>query len=160
MKRTAPVGRCGRPGVGAQQSSERKTFINEKGEQLTLSDHANVQRSRFRFDARRWYASKLNPKKYADKVQQEIMGSDGGPVQTSSVVQDVRAQLEQMRAKMRATIEQAEQAAPCQTDRIDRPVRDWTRLPTVPACPDCPSHSAPLLRHAGDCLLTPVNARP
>lgn len=32
----------------------------------------NVQRSRLRVDARKWVASKLKPKKFGDKVQQEL----------------------------------------------------------------------------------------
>lgn len=42
----------------------------------------HVQRSRLRVDTRKWFASKLAPKKYGEKVQQEITGKDGGPVQT------------------------------------------------------------------------------
>lgn len=36
-----------------------------------------VQRARLRFDARKWYAAKLNPKVYGDKVTQEVTGADG-----------------------------------------------------------------------------------
>lgn len=39
-----------------------------------------VQRSRLRVDARKWLMSKLQPKKYGDKIAQEITGKDGGPV--------------------------------------------------------------------------------
>lgn len=38
-------------------------------------------RDRLRLDARKWVASKLKPKKYGDKVSQELSGPDGGPVQ-------------------------------------------------------------------------------
>ena len=40
----------------------------------------HVQRSRLRFDARRWYLSKLAPKKYGERLATEISGPDGGPV--------------------------------------------------------------------------------
>lgn len=40
----------------------------------------DAQIGRLRWDARRWTASKLAPKKYGDKVQQEISGPDGGPL--------------------------------------------------------------------------------
>jgi hypothetical protein len=36
-----------------------------------------VMRSKLRVDARKWVASKLLPKKYGDKVTQEITGKDG-----------------------------------------------------------------------------------
>jgi hypothetical protein len=42
----------------------------------------HVQRSRLRVDARKWFAAKVAPKKYGEKVQQELSGPDGGPIQT------------------------------------------------------------------------------
>lgn len=41
-----------------------------------------VQRSKLRVDARKWLMSKLQPKKYGDKLQAELTGKDGGPIQT------------------------------------------------------------------------------
>jgi hypothetical protein len=40
-----------------------------------------VQRSRLRVDTRKWYLSKVLPKIYGDKVLNEHVGPDGGPVQ-------------------------------------------------------------------------------
>lgn len=40
----------------------------------------HIQRSRLRIETRKWYASKLKPKKYGDKIQQEITGKDGAPL--------------------------------------------------------------------------------
>ena len=42
----------------------------------------HIQRSRLRVDARKWIAAKLKPKKYGEKIAQEITGKDGGPVAT------------------------------------------------------------------------------
>ena len=42
----------------------------------------HINRSRLRFDARRWAASKILPKVYSDRVQQALTGEDGGPVVT------------------------------------------------------------------------------
>jgi hypothetical protein len=53
---------------------------DDEGVPIFNSEH--VQRSRLRVDTRKWFASKLAPKKYGDKVTQEHMGPDGGPVQT------------------------------------------------------------------------------
>lgn len=39
-------------------------------------DNEAVQRSRLRVDARKWYAGKLAPKKYGDKVVNEHQGGD------------------------------------------------------------------------------------
>ena len=41
------------------------------------------QKARVQIDARKWVASKLKPKKYGDRVQQEISGPDGGAIKTS-----------------------------------------------------------------------------
>ena len=46
-------------------------------------DATAVARNRLRVDARKWVASKLLPKKYGDKVQQEVTGANGGPIQTA-----------------------------------------------------------------------------
>lgn len=50
----------------------------------------NVQRSKLRVDARKWSASKLYPKKFGDKVQSEVTGAEGGPVQFAVKVTLVR----------------------------------------------------------------------
>jgi len=42
----------------------------------------HVQRSRLRVDTRKWYLSKLAPKRYGDRQQLEVSGIDGGPIQT------------------------------------------------------------------------------
>lgn len=50
------------------------------------TDSGAVADKRLRFDARRWYLSKLAPKRYGEKLTQEITGKDGGPVQTAVVI--------------------------------------------------------------------------
>lgn len=52
-------------------------------------DHEHITRSRLRIDSRKWFASKVLPKKYGEKVQQEITGPNGGPVQTEAIVRPV-----------------------------------------------------------------------
>jgi len=44
-----------------------------------------LRRSALRIDARKWMASKLKPKKYGEKVTQELTGEGGGPVQIQRV---------------------------------------------------------------------------
>jgi hypothetical protein len=48
-----------------------------------------LRRSALRIDARKWMAGKLRPKKYGDKVQQEISGPNGGPIETKTDDMDV-----------------------------------------------------------------------
>ena len=52
----------------------------------------HVQRSKLRVDARKWLMSKMKPKKYGEKVSQEITGKDGGPIETKTewVIQPVK----------------------------------------------------------------------
>lgn len=47
-------------------------YTNDDGVELT--NHDVIQRSRLRIDARKWVLSKLNPKKFGDKIQQEHSG--------------------------------------------------------------------------------------
>lgn len=60
------------------------TYTDEDGNVRTNQDV--IARSRLRVDARKWYASKLQPKKYGERLQQEVSGPDGGQL----VVQVVR----------------------------------------------------------------------
>jgi hypothetical protein len=45
----------------------------------------DAQLHRLRFDARRWYAGKLSPKKYGDKVTAEVSGPDGRPLESRAL---------------------------------------------------------------------------
>jgi hypothetical protein len=45
-------------------------------------DESNYQSTKVKISAYQWRASKLAPKKYGDKVQQEVTGADGGPIQS------------------------------------------------------------------------------
>ena len=49
-----------------------------------------IRRSVLRVDARKWLMGKLKPKKYGDKVQAEVTGADGGPIETAIAVTFVR----------------------------------------------------------------------
>lgn len=44
-------------------------IVGEDGNEQT--NHERVARSRLRVDARKWYASKLAPKRYGERVQHE-----------------------------------------------------------------------------------------
>ena len=51
------------------------TYTSDDGRELTNQDV--IARSRLRVDARKWVIAKLAPKKYSDKITQEITGLDG-----------------------------------------------------------------------------------
>jgi hypothetical protein len=48
-------------------------------------DQEVVARSRLRLDTRKWLLSKMLPKVYGDKVQTELTGPNGGPIQTQAL---------------------------------------------------------------------------
>lgn len=58
------------------------TYTDPQGVQR--ADNDVIQRSRLRVETRKWIASKLKPKKYGDKIQQELVGPGGGPIQVSA----------------------------------------------------------------------------
>ena len=53
-----------------------------KGTEVTTGDI--VERSKLRVDARKWMLARMAPKRYGDRITQEISGPDGGPVRTES----------------------------------------------------------------------------
>lgn len=53
----------------------------QQGEdKITVVDHEHISRSKLRVDARKWLMSKMAPKKYGDKITQEVTGKDGAPL--------------------------------------------------------------------------------
>lgn len=78
---------------GAQEKYARARAIQaDKLAEATIDiadGEGDVQRDRLRVDARKWFASKVAPKKYGDKVQTEVTGANGGAVQTETVVRFV-----------------------------------------------------------------------
>jgi hypothetical protein len=61
-------------------SSDCEDFIittNEDGAQIKRPDREHINRARLRVDTRRWMAAKLAPKKYGDRVTNELMGDVG-----------------------------------------------------------------------------------
>ena len=49
-------------------------IVNGEGEERFNTEH--VQRSRLRLDTRKWMLSKMLPKKYGEKITDEIIGND------------------------------------------------------------------------------------
>lgn len=49
-------------------------------------DSAAVAKQRLQVDTRKWLLSKLAPKKYGDKVEQTLVGADGGDIKSSMTI--------------------------------------------------------------------------
>lgn len=56
-----------------------KTKTTQDGVEITKGDM--IEHRRLQVDARKWFAGKVAPKKYGDKVQTEHSGPDGGPIE-------------------------------------------------------------------------------
>ena len=68
--------------------STRDTFVDDNGNERTNSEV--VARSRLRVDTRKWYLSKLAPKKYGEKITQEVTGPRGGPMEMNHTIEFVK----------------------------------------------------------------------
>jgi hypothetical protein len=71
--------------VEISDDGRRDYTTTEDGREVV--DHDHIARARLRVDARKWYASKLAPKKYGDKVTAEHSGPGGGPIETTSRIE-------------------------------------------------------------------------
>jgi len=63
-------------------------YVDGPDGQLRVNNDA-IQRAKLRVDVRKWYLSKIMPKKYGDKQQLEVAGKDGKPIETVSVIRIV-----------------------------------------------------------------------
>ena len=68
---------------GSNDYYEKK---NTDGSSFVALDAENIGRSRLRVDSRKWYLSKVLPKKFGEKVVTEHSGPDGGPIQLERIV--------------------------------------------------------------------------
>ncbi|WP_313217538.1 terminase small subunit protein [Stenotrophomonas sp.] len=66
--------------VGIADERETRVVMDGEGDAVVVFDSTAVARNRLRVDARKWVAAKLKPRKYGDKIQQEVSGPNGGPV--------------------------------------------------------------------------------
>lgn len=66
---------------------KQDVYIDGDGKERV--DNEVIARSRLRVDARKWLASKMAPKKYGERVAQEISGPDGGSVEVLSKIERV-----------------------------------------------------------------------
>ncbi|MEB3214257.1 MAG: hypothetical protein VKL39_23110 [Leptolyngbyaceae bacterium] len=59
-------------------ADEDPTFTDASG--VAKVDGAGVQRNRLRVDSRKWLLSKLKPERYGERITQEHVGANGGPI--------------------------------------------------------------------------------
>lgn len=76
------------------------TKHNKDGSSYLAVNIEHIQRSRLRSDVRKWYLSKLAPKRYGDRIQTDLTNSDGSLQGIS--IDEVSAKLQQIIATARA----------------------------------------------------------
>jgi hypothetical protein len=63
--------------ISDDNSRDEIEIEDDNGNKRTIVDHDVINRARLRVDARKWAMSKLAPKKYGEKMQQEISVGEG-----------------------------------------------------------------------------------
>lgn len=71
-------------------TNDWETRTNKEGSEYQAVNPEVVNRSRLRVDTRLKLLAKWNPRKYGDKIHQEVSGKDGGPIQTAIEVTFVK----------------------------------------------------------------------
>ena len=66
--------------VADEVSGDTITRTNRDGEAYEVANHEWINRSRLRVETRLRLARAMNPRVYADKVQAEVSGPQGGPI--------------------------------------------------------------------------------
>ena len=73
--------------IDIADDGENDTYEDDEGNVRTNQDV--IARSRLRVDARKWIASKLKPKKYGDKLTQELTGKDGKDLSIVNILETI-----------------------------------------------------------------------
>jgi len=71
--------------IARAREAQAESLVEEGLDIVDAATVKNAHLARLRFDARRWFASKVAPKKYGDRLMQEVSGPDGGPIETTDV---------------------------------------------------------------------------
>jgi hypothetical protein len=85
-----------KPDFSVQYAQAKEAFAEREFEKLhAIADnvdesHEAIAKARLRIDTRKWTLARLAPKKYGDKVQQEVSGPGGGPVEGNIKIEFVK----------------------------------------------------------------------
>src|SRR5690625_3300768 len=63
--------------------AEKDTYIADEG--ISVANHENIQRSRLKIDARKWVLSKMIPKKFGDRIDQNVDVTSKGDKITNTI---------------------------------------------------------------------------
>ncbi|NDB69346.1 MAG: ubiquitin carboxyl-hydrolase [Methylocystaceae bacterium] len=74
--------------LAKEQSAETYAAIMMDIVNGPFNDAVEVNAARLKVDTYKWIAAKLKPRSYGERLQAELTGKDGGPIQTMSVTLD------------------------------------------------------------------------
>jgi hypothetical protein len=64
--------------IGVKETDKENKF----GDQVTEVTRGDMtEHRRLRVDVRKWYLSKIAPKRYGERLAHEVSGPDGGPIE-------------------------------------------------------------------------------
>ena len=66
----------------AEAKEQSAEALAEEMFDIADAEGEEIQRSKLKVDVRKWYLSKIKPKKYGERITQEHSGPDGGPIET------------------------------------------------------------------------------
>jgi hypothetical protein len=90
------------------ETPETEPVRDKEGNIIDMKLHpAYVQWQNNRVNTRKWFASKMSPKRFGDKVQTEVSGADGGPIVTETTSINVSELSPESRAALRAALVEA-----------------------------------------------------
>ena len=89
----------------ADETPETEPVRDKEGNIIDMKLHsAYVTWQKNRVDARRWFASKMSPKRFGDKVQTEVSGIDGSAIKVETVALDIASLSPESRAALKAAL--------------------------------------------------------
>lgn len=75
--------------IDISDESQDDTIVDDKGNERVNAEF--VARSKLRVDTRKWLMARMAPKKYGDRVVNELTGPEGGPIQVDALTTAQRA---------------------------------------------------------------------
>lgn len=108
--------------IADDQSGDWTERVRPNGTTVRALDDEHVRRSDLRIRTRQWLLSKMLPDRWGDRVQTQVTGAGGGPVQVEhSLSSSMIANLAKLRERLPATAVPATGVAPPALVHAERP---------------------------------------
>jgi hypothetical protein len=91
--------------IADDRSNDYIERVSENGKIVRVPDHERIARSRIRIDARKWYLSKLAPKRYGDRISTDAMNAPNDELAVTLAEALTPEELESLKQKLIAVKE-------------------------------------------------------